>query len=176
MNFAEAIKSGFDNYINFNGRASRSENNYFFLFVIIISFFAEILDPADDYTGTGGTLSMISGLMFLLPNISMTIRRLHDLNKSGWNYLWALTIIGIFPVIYWMYFKVGDNYSNAYGDNPLLFSNFKNDEQNKVFEETPNELTSTNIEEKLKNFKKMLDDGLINQEDYDTKKKELLGL
>lgn len=122
MSFGEAIKSGFNNYVNFNGRASRSEYNYWVLFTILLSIFALILDPIDFYTGEGGMLSNILSLALILPGVAVMIRRFHDINKSGWNYFWSLTIIGVFPVLYWLVFKAGDNGSNSYGVDPLSSS------------------------------------------------------
>ena len=119
MSFGDAIKSGFNNYVNFNGRASRSEYNYWVLFIILLSIFALTLDPIDLYTGEGGMLSNILSLALILPGVAVMIRRFHDINKSGWNYFWSLTIIGVFPVLYWLVFKAGDNGSNSYGVDPL---------------------------------------------------------
>ena len=119
MSFGDAIKSGFNNYVNFEGRASRSEINYWILFTILLSIFAMILDPIDFYTGEGGMLSNILSLALFLPGVAVMIRRFHDINKSGWNYFWSLTIIGVFPVLYWLIFKAGDNGSNSYGVDPL---------------------------------------------------------
>jgi len=110
MNFQQAIESGFKKFATFNGRASRSEHNYFFLFNIIVSVLTIIVHPM---------LNSVIMLLFLLPSYAMIARRFHDINKSGWNYFWMLTIIGIFPVLYWIFFKEGDNDSNDYGDNPL---------------------------------------------------------
>tara|TARA_B100001250_G_scaffold152225_1_gene130691 strand:+ start:2436 stop:2807 length:372 start_codon:yes stop_codon:yes gene_type:complete len=122
MSFGEAIQSGFKNYANFHGRAARSEYNYWILFGILISIITMILDitffPLFSIDGTG-PLNAISGIVFLIPNFSIGIRRLHDINKSGWNILWALTFIGIFPLIYWNYFKAGDEGENLYGPDPL---------------------------------------------------------
>ena len=119
MSSVEAIKSGFNNYVNFNGRASRSEYNYWVLFIILLSTFALILDPIDFYTGEGGMLSNILSLALILPGVAVMIRRFHDINKSGWNYFWSLTIVGVFPVLYWLVFKAGDNGGNSYGVDPL---------------------------------------------------------
>ena len=121
MSFGDAIKSGLNNYVNFNGRASRSEYNYWVLFVILLSIAAMVLDPPDIYTGEGGMLANIITLILLLPGIAVMIRRFHDINKSGWNYFWSLTIIGVFPVLYWLIFKAGDHGSNSYGANPLSY-------------------------------------------------------
>lgn len=119
MSFGEAIKSCLNNFTNFDGRAPRSEYNYWVLFTILLSILATILDPPDFYTGEGGMLANIITLVLLLPGVAVMIRRFHDVNKSGWNYFWSLTIIGAFPVLYWLIFKAGDHGSNSYGANPL---------------------------------------------------------
>jgi uncharacterized membrane protein YhaH (DUF805 family) len=173
MNFAEAIQSGLKNYVNFDGRSSRSEYNYWTLFVMLLSILATILDPPDFYSGKGSTLSNIVALALFLPGIAVGIRRFHDINKSGWNWLWMLTIIGIFPVIYWIVFKPGDSQNNSYGSNPLITEQVPSDNSKAENKSVPDE---SNVEEELTKLKKMLDDGLIEQEDYDVKKKELLGI
>ena len=183
MNFAEAIQSGLKNYVNFDGRSSRSEYNYWTLFVMLLSILATILDPPDFYSGKGSTLSNIVTLALALPGMAVGIRRFHDINKSGWNWLWMLTIIGIFPVIYWLIFKPGDSQDNSYGSNPLITEQVSSD--NPKTEQVPSDNSKaenksvpgeSNVEEELKKLKKMLDDGLIEKEDYDVKKKELLGI
>ena len=62
-----------------------------------------------------GVLQTIYGLVVLIPSLSVTVRRLHDVNKSGWNILWILTIFGAFYVIYLNIIKgiEGDNYYGA---------------------------------------------------------------
>jgi len=176
MNFAEAIQSGFKNYVNFNARASRSEYNYWALFAILLTIFAYLLDPPDFYSGKGSMLSNILSLALALPGIALIIRRLHDTNKSGWNILWYFTIIGIFPVFYWLVFKPGDNKDNSYGPNPLITRQVSSDNPKNDNESISNDSSDTNVEDELIKLKRMLDDGLIEQEDYDGKKKELLGL
>jgi uncharacterized membrane protein YhaH (DUF805 family) len=44
----------------------------------------------------------------------VAVRRLHDVNKSGWNLLWAFTIIGIFYILY-LEIKKGTDADNKYG-------------------------------------------------------------
>ena len=61
-----------------------------------------------------GILSGIFNLVCIIPSISVTVRRLHDVNKSGWNMLWALTIIGAFYVLYLEIIK-GSEGDNNYG-------------------------------------------------------------
>ncbi len=57
--------------------------------------------------------------VFLLPTISVTVRRFHDTGKPGWFILLPFTIIGLVPYHYWTCFLKGDPAKNAYGENPL---------------------------------------------------------
>ena len=116
MNFGEAISSGFSNYVNFSGRASRSEFWYWILFGIIVSIIANIIDAV-----LGIPLPVVSAivsLVLLLPNISISIRRLHDIDRTGWWFLLVLTIIGSILLIVWACFK-GTSGANTYGPDPL---------------------------------------------------------
>ena len=85
MNFLEAITSGFNNYFNFKGRASRSAFWFFILFEIIYFFIAGLLLG---FAGVTDEVFAIAVLVLvipvLIPGISLTARRLHDFNQSGW--------------------------------------------------------------------------------------------
>ena len=61
-----------------------------------------------------GVLSDVFGLINLLPSLTLTVRRYHDVNKSGWNLLWALTIIGLLYLFILTILK-GSNEDNHYG-------------------------------------------------------------
>ena len=134
--------------------------------------FTEFINPTNySYDGSyqsGGFLGIILTIVLFLPGLAVGIRRLHDINKSGWNYLWYLTIIGIFPLIYWQFFKAGDNHSNSYGNNPLSGLDVNSES---VTSRGTNDVEKINLEIELKKYKNMLDDGLINQDDYDAKKR-----
>jgi uncharacterized membrane protein YhaH (DUF805 family) len=88
MNFADAIKSGFTNYVVFAGRASRSAYWYWVLFVVLASIVLSMVN--EDLAG-------IFSLAVFLPGIAVGSRRLHDIGKSGW---WQL--LGLIPVIGWL--------------------------------------------------------------------------
>lgn len=90
MNFTEAVASFFRNYVNFSGRASRSEFWYSYLFLIIVAIVATIVDVAVN----NEIVSSVWNLAVLLPTLAMTSRRLHDINRSGWLQL----LVGLFPV------------------------------------------------------------------------------
>jgi uncharacterized membrane protein YhaH (DUF805 family) len=80
MNFTTAIKTCFSKYVDWNGRALRSEYWYFYLFLMLGIFVTVLIDAV---LGTSAFL----GLFFLgtiLPMFFVTIRRLHDVGRSGW--------------------------------------------------------------------------------------------
>ncbi len=112
MDFTEAISSVFKNYATFEGRAVRSEYWYWVLFAFSVVIVANILDVI---TGETGIFHLVLSLPVLLLGIAVGVRRLHDLDKSGWNLLWGL--IPILGAIYLLYLFVqpGTPGSNAYG-------------------------------------------------------------
>ena len=86
--FGEAISTCFSKYATFKGRASRSEFWYFFLFQFLISIVTQFIP----------FLNLIVAVAFLLPTIAVTVRRLHDTDRSGWwvgGFYLALAVAGI---------------------------------------------------------------------------------
>ena len=120
MSFTESIGTCFRKYVDGNGRASRSEFWYFQLFLVILYTVSSWIDSA--VFGTGfeerGLVDSVVTLGTLLPAITATVRRLHDVNKSGWWILIGFTCIGLIPLIIWEATK-GTSGSNEYGDDPL---------------------------------------------------------
>ena len=114
MNFGQAIASGLSHYINFSGRAPRSEFWFWFLFVLILSIIGGIVDMVIGMQILGTIISL--GL--LLPGISMNIRRLHDIDRTGWWCLIAFTVIGVILLIVWACMK-GTTGPNRYGPDPI---------------------------------------------------------
>jgi uncharacterized membrane protein YhaH (DUF805 family) len=108
-------------YAVFDGRARRKEYWYFFLINTVISIFLAFIDS---FTGTIsedvgiGLLDGLYALAVLIPGTAVTVRRLHDTDRSGW---WIL--IGLIPVIggiALLVFMVLDSTpgDNQYGPNP----------------------------------------------------------
>src|SRR3954468_14824563 len=118
MSFVEAIQSGFSNYVNFSGRAARSEYWYWVLFVVLLSIVTNIIDAVISSSGIG-ILSAIVSLALFLPGLAVGIRRLHDLDKSGW---WTLLIfiplVGAIILIVWACTR-GTMGPNRFGPDPL---------------------------------------------------------
>lgn len=105
-------------YAVFSGRARRTEYWMFFLFNIIIGF---VLGFIEGLFGGPGVLGMIYSLAVLIPGIAVSVRRLHDTDRTGW---WIL--IGLIPVIgaiVLLVFMVLDGTpgQNKYGPNPKDF-------------------------------------------------------
>ena len=105
-------------YATFNGRAGLSEYWWFILFLTLGNL---VFSGLDSYLGTTAGFmyqgnieiktSLFNGIFSLLtfiPSIAVAARRLHDVNKSGWWQLLTLTIIGIFPLVYWLLKKPVD--------------------------------------------------------------------
>ncbi|MGH6666077.1 MAG: DUF805 domain-containing protein [Pseudolabrys sp.] len=114
MNFVEAIKSGFNNYVGFSGRAARSEYWYWTLFVIVASVVAGIVDAIIGL----GFIGAIVSLALFLPGIAVSMRRLHDIDRTGWWLLIAFTGIGLIVLLVFDFIK-GTTGSNRFGPDPL---------------------------------------------------------
>jgi len=115
MGFGQAISAGFSNYVNFRDRACRSEYWYWVLFVILGDIVTIIIDALIGAQVT----SSIFGLVVLIPGIAVSIRRLHDLDRTGW---WIL--LGFIPLIGWIilliwYVTKGTDGPNRFGPDPL---------------------------------------------------------
>jgi uncharacterized membrane protein YhaH (DUF805 family) len=117
MNFAAAVRSGFNNYVTFSGRASRSEYWYWALFTVIASIAAGIVDGV---VGLGVVETVVSLALFL-PSLAIAVRRLHDIDRTGWWVLIAFTVIGLIVLIYWDCVK-GTEGPNRFGPDPLGLS------------------------------------------------------
>jgi len=113
-------------YATFNGRASRAEYWYFFLFVMVCSWIAMVIDFAagsyiienHELQYSLGFFEVLCAVFFIFPSTSCAIRRLHDTGKSGWWYfLLPFTIVGIFPLIVFLS-TAGSYGDNEYGPSP----------------------------------------------------------
>lgn len=117
MDFGQSIQTCMTKYADFDGRASRSEYWWFYLFTLLMSWGASIVGLTLGDT-LGSLLSLLVNLALFLPSLGAMIRRLHDTNRAGWWCLIALTIIGIIPLIIFLVME-SDKGPNDYGDAPL---------------------------------------------------------
>jgi uncharacterized membrane protein YhaH (DUF805 family) len=97
MNFKQAVSSCFSKYVDFSGRARRSEFWYWTLFVIVVQAVLEMLDSAAFPDLVWGPFSSIFTLATVLPGLAVMVRRLHDLDRTGW---WVLLMF--VPIVGWI--------------------------------------------------------------------------
>ncbi len=129
MTFTEAIRSVFSQYAGFSGRAPRSEYWWWILFFYIVLIAAGIIDGAivapmlgqEAFAqGSTGPLSGLFILATLLPGIAVGVRRLHDLDKSGWWILISfIPLIGFIVLVYWFVHR-GTDGANRFGEARIL--------------------------------------------------------
>ncbi len=135
VGFGEAISLYYRNFVNFEGRATRSEFWWPFLMQMIVHIglmvaFVAMIDFAaaegDEISRTSVNI-LIAWLLFwvmnILPNLSVAARRFHDLGQTGWMVLvFALlnAIIGVtwFAQMIWFAFQ-GTVGANQYGPDPF---------------------------------------------------------
>jgi uncharacterized membrane protein YhaH (DUF805 family) len=115
--FTEALKK----YAVLSGRSRRKEYWYFVLFTVLISIALNIIDGLTGTYDVGagvGLLGGIFGLAILIPSIAVSVRRLHDIDRTGW---WVL--VSLVPIVGWIVLVVfhvqdGTPGTNGYGSNP----------------------------------------------------------
>lgn len=101
--FGEAVKMGFKRYATFRGRANRAEYWLWILFVVIITSFVVV--------------GWIALPVIIIPTMSITARRLHDVGKSGWlQLLFLIPVVGLYPLFLLM--RSGQKGDNRFGFNP----------------------------------------------------------
>ena len=115
--YLEALKK----YAVFSGRARRMEYWYFVLFNLIVAFVLALIDTLlGTTTGVSsfGLLSGLYGLAVLIPTLALWVRRLHDIDRTGW---WLLiNLVPLVGTIVLLVFALtpGTPGSNQYGPDP----------------------------------------------------------
>jgi len=118
MNFQTAVKTCLTKYVTVSGRAARSEYWYWVLFGVLVGIVANIVD-AILFGGNSRPVSSIVSLAILLPGIAVSVRRLHDLDRSGWWYLLVLIpVIGWIALLVWFIGR-GTVGPNRFGEDPI---------------------------------------------------------
>jgi uncharacterized membrane protein YhaH (DUF805 family) len=91
MTFQDSVRTCLTKYVDFSGRATRSEYWWFVLFIVLVGLAISIVS---------NTLSGLFSLATLLPSIAAATRRLHDTNRSGWWQLICLVpVVGLIVLI-----------------------------------------------------------------------------
>ena len=108
-------------YADFNGRARRKEYWMFFLFNLIFTAIASLIDIAAGTANVesgSGLFQGIYSLVVLIPSLAVGVRRLHDVGKSGWMLLLAfIPFIGAIWLLV-LFATNGKEAANKWGENP----------------------------------------------------------
>ncbi|AHF68741.1 MULTISPECIES: DUF805 domain-containing protein [Pseudomonas] len=115
------LYNGFAKTFDFSGRASRMELFIFGLLFCALLAVAVVIDLSNDWfdpeTGIGGATAFLIVAMFM-SNLSLSVRRLHDINLSGW-----FVLVGLIPIVgplaqISLLFLPGTDGVNDYGPAP----------------------------------------------------------
>ena len=112
MGFTEAIKSGYSRYFDFKERSSRSAFWNWMLYQVL----AVVIICALTFKSVFIMSVVLEAwsLLHVIPTLGLTVRRLHDLNASGWfAVVQPIPVLNI-PLYLWM-IKRGTNGPNQYG-------------------------------------------------------------
>ena len=132
MSFTEAVRTCISKYATFDGRATRSEFWWFYLFIVIVSAIGYVPFLILAALGSGDSgVSTIFGILaviwmivwiiamiaLIIPQLAVGCRRLHDRGQSGWLQLLLLVPCGnIVLIVFWV--MEGTPGDNAYGPKP----------------------------------------------------------
>lgn len=178
--FILAVKKTLD----FQGRTSRKAYWMFVLFSNLIWFFCIFIDNVFEltyveyswdytysYESLFGPFSTFFGIGAIFPGIALAIRRLHDVNKSGWYIL-----INLIPILGGLIFFFSMIKAGTYGENKYGLEPINELDENKRNDYSKHNFSSEYVAEELKKYKELLDIGAITEEEYNIKKKEILNL
>ena len=180
----ESYGNCFRKYATFRGRSARQEYVVFTIANFILSALLGLIPVV------GG----IFGLIIIIPGIAVAVRRLHDLNKSGWwllapygimligligiaatveegraaVWVWVIALGGLAALIMsiWMIFTRGTIGCNRFGDE----QNDDNSDGNTMGKSS----AADDIRERLAQAKKMLDDGVISASEYEVMRANII--
>ena len=137
LNFYQAITFAIKNSLNFQGRARRSEYWWFILFGLVA--ISSITWASNKWT-LPSFITLSISILILLPIISVSSRRLHDIGKSGWLqaifwFMWILVLVLVIMMItsFGVAMMVGLNFfTDIFNDiegRPTLNTNFNQNVQ-----------------------------------------------
>lgn len=87
-------------YFEFNGRASRQEFWYFFFFCVLAQMVARLVDSLLFGFGTmPGPIAGLTGLLLFMPQVAVTVRRLHDVGRSGREAILPFALLFAMPFV-----------------------------------------------------------------------------
>ncbi|PQL10419.1 DUF805 domain-containing protein [Veillonella sp. T11011-6] len=143
LNYTDAFVLGIKNYANFKGRASRSEYWRFMAGMMMVQGVLGVVAILCKGVGLYNfesiidTITLLVTLFFVIPNIAITTRRMHDIGRSGWTQIISfIPIIGLFIFLTYE-LKRGDEGENGYGERTAYIPITTSISQSTGLEETP---------------------------------------
>jgi len=116
----------FRQYADFSGRASKTEFWMFFLFNFLSVFVLYLLAIIAVVAQSPGLLYFFTGILLLyafgvfVPNLAITVRRLHDAGESGWMIL--ISLIPIIGAIWLIVLLCKDSVTNEIYQNNYAYN------------------------------------------------------
>lgn len=113
-------KDALTKYIIIDGRSSRAAFWYFILANLLISLILLFADSIlQNILGTNQLLRAVYTIFIFVPTVTLSVRRFHDIGKSGWWYL--INLIPVLGFIIYLYFMCQPSQPsvNAYGPKPV---------------------------------------------------------
>jgi uncharacterized membrane protein YhaH (DUF805 family) len=119
MNYFGHLAKNASESLRLSGRSSREEfwrySNFYFVAVAITGYLVSVFsDSNPDSREVLRKIPALIDFILVFPFIGLSVRRLHDIGKSGWWYLISFTIIGTIPLVYWSA-KKSEPQANIYG-------------------------------------------------------------
>ena len=162
MGFTQAIASGFQKYATFEGRACRSEYWFFALFHFLVALIAVF---------AGIVVFVLVALAFLLPSLSVLVRRLHDVDRSGWWYwIVLIPIVGAILILVW-FCTEGTQGDNRFGPDPLAHEPGGNIPPSYMAKPSARQ---ESLAEELEKLAKLRADGTISEDEFQRLKTKLI--
>ncbi|MAS05833.1 MAG: hypothetical protein CL534_14290 [Ahrensia sp.] len=114
--FMDCVKTCFNKYAHFRGRARRPEYWYFVLFNFLVGIALNVVDGmVFGWANDVAVFNPLYSLAVLVPSIAVGARRLHDTGRSGWwQLIWFIPIVGWIILIIWLASR-GESRQNQYG-------------------------------------------------------------
>ncbi|MDU9005835.1 DUF805 domain-containing protein [Sedimentitalea todarodis] len=134
MTFTTAVKTCLGKYVTFSGRAPRAEYWWFFLFILLVSFIASLIDwtfftSVVSVSGDAGSATMahssqpaqsVVGLAVVLPHLAVAWRRMHDTGRSGLYVLLPMLMIVGTALVLLFGIGLADHFSGRHSIDVLL--------------------------------------------------------
>jgi len=195
MDFFTAFTTGFSKFATFSGRASRSEFWFFHLGTVLVAFGIGMASAMLAGPSSRGDASALWSLMIMLPSLAITVRRLHDINRSGWlllvfqaivvlafilavssndrvSMIGGLALAGSLLTAVYFLAEAGTPGPNQYGEDPLASNGAQ--PSHLAIKSRINPATENNLEV-LERLHSLLQKGALTQLEFEREKKRVLG-